>query len=222
VFKNENYTANYKNESLPSQRRHLGLAFVSSPDKISDLYRRAKGVIEAMPSYTHMEGFTFTREEKPYWADDVVWQNISLNGKIIGSIGLLSKKSAIAAGIKVASAVLAEIDMDEFIPFKSRTNTFRHLPEFPINDYDISFLVDSMVKWEDIRGAAMEKTRGGLLRGVDFVDEYKGKQVPDGKKSITLRLYVASDEKTLTSGEVEEVASGVMKKLEKTFGAERR
>jgi phenylalanyl-tRNA synthetase beta chain len=222
VFKNENYTANYKNESLPSQRRHLGLAFVSSPDKISDLYRRAKGVIEAMPSYTHMEGFTFTREEKPYWADDVVWQNISLNGKIIGSIGLLSKKSAIAAGIKVAYAVLAEIDMDEFIPFKSRTNTFRHLPEFPINDYDISFLVDSMVKWEDIRAAAMEKTRGGLLRGVDFVDEYKGKQVPDGKKSITLRLYVASDEKTLTSGEVEEVASGVMKKLEKTFGAERR
>jgi phenylalanyl-tRNA synthetase beta chain len=79
-----------------------------------------------------------------------------------------------------------------------------------------------MVKWEEIYTAAMEKAKGGLLRGVSFVDEYKGKQVPEGKKSVTIRLAVGSDEKTLTSAEIEEVANGVMKKLQKTFGAERR
>ncbi len=222
VFIDKNYTEKYKGEALPTQERHLGCAFVAKTEDIQSLYRHAKGIIAAMPSYTHMEGFTFTRDEKPFWADDVVWQNICLNGKKIGDIALLSKKSALTAGIKVVSAVLVELNIDEFVPFRSRTNKFSHLAEYPINDYDISFLVDSMIKFEEIYTAAMEKAKGGLLRGVSFVDEYKGKQVPAGKKSVTIRLAVGSDEKTLTSAEIEEVANGVMKKLQKTFGAERR
>ena len=169
-----------------------------------------------------MESFSFRREEKPYWADEVVWQNIYVGEKRIGDIALLSKKSALAAGIKVVSAVLVELNVDAFVPFKSRTNKFAHLAEYPINDYDISFLVDSMVKYEEIYTAAMEKAKGGLLKAVSFVDEYKGKQVPSGKKSLTIRLAVGSDEKTLTAAEIEEVANSVMKKLAKTFGAERR
>ena len=222
VFVDKNYTEKYKGELLPMQERRLGCAFVAKTEDIQSLYRHAKGVISAMPRYTHMESFTFRREEKPYFADDVVWQNIFIGERKIGDIALLSKKSALAAGIKVVSAVLVELNIDALVPFKSRTNKFAHLAEYPINDYDISFLVDSMVKYEEIHTAAMERAKGGLLRDVSFVDEYKGKQVPDGKKSLTIRLAVGSDEKTLTSQEIEEVANSVMKKLTKTFGAERR
>ncbi len=222
VFMDKDYTENYKGEKLPRQERRLGCAFVGESDNIADLFRRAKGTIASMPRYTHMEPFTFAKCEKPYYADEVVWQNIYIGDKYVGDIALLSKKSALACGIKVLSAVLVELNMDAFVPFKSRTNKFAKLAEYPINDYDISFLVDSMVKFEEIHTAAMEKAKGGLLRDVSFVDEYKGKQVPDGKKSVTIRLAVGSDEKTLTSQEIEEVANGVMKKLQKTFGAERR
>ena len=222
VFLDKNYTENYKGEKLPAQERHLGCAFVGSSDNVADLFRRAKGTIASMPRYTHMESFTFAKCEKPYYAHEVVWQNIYIGDKHVGDIALLSKRNALACGIKVLSAVLVELNMDAFVPFKSRTNKFVKLAEYPINDYDISFLVDSMVKWEEIYTAAMEKAKGGLLRGVTFVDEYKGKQVPEGKKSLTIRLAIGSDEKTLTSQETEEVANGVMKKLSKTFGAERR
>ena len=54
------------------------------------------------------------------------------------------------------------------------------------------------------------------------MDEYHGKQVPDGKKSLTIRLAIGSSEKTLTSAEIEEVANSVLKKLAKRFGAELR
>ncbi len=222
VFMDKDYTENYKGEKLPKQERHLGCAFVGSADNISELFRRAKGTIASMPRYTHMEPFTFAKNEKPYYADEVVWQNIYIGDKYVGDIALLSKKCALGCGIKVLSAVLVELNIDAFVPFKSRTNKFEKLAEYPVNDYDISFLVDSMLKWEEIYTAAMEKAKGGLLRGVNFVDEYKGKQVPEGKKSLTIRLAIGSDEKTLTSQETEEVANGVMKKLAKTFGAERR
>ena len=221
VFLDSDYTSDYAGEKLPAQKKHLGCAFVGSSDKVSDLFRRAKGVIGAMPRYTHMEGFTFEKNEKPYWADETVWLNIMLDGKKIGDFALLSKKAALACGIKVLSAVLVELDMDALVPFKSRTNRFARMPEFPMNDYDISFLVDSMVKWDDIYGAIMAK-KNELLRDVKFVDEYKGKQIPAGKKSVTVRLVIGSDEKTLTGAEIESLANTVVKRLTKTIGAEIR
>ena len=218
IFLDKDYTENYKNEKLPCQKRHLGCAFVGKSDDIDNLFRRAKGVIEMMPRYTQMEGFTFERNEKPYWADNVVWLNICLGGQKIGDMALLSKKAALACGIKVLSAVLVELDMDAFVPFKSRTNRYTHLPEFPMNDYDVSFLVDSMVKWDEIYACIMSK-KNELLHDARFVDEYKGKQIPEGKKSVTVRLVIGSSEKTLTGAEIEAVANSVVKRLNKTFDA---
>ena len=60
------------------------------------------------------------------------------------------------------------------------------------------------------------------LKKADFVDEYRGKQIPQGKKSVTIRLTIGSNEKTLTSQEIENVANQVMKKLQKKMGAELR
>ena len=221
IFLDSDYTSNYEGEKLPAQKKHLGCAFVGSSDNVGELFRRAKGVIGSMPRFTHMEGFTFEKNEKPYWADETVWLNICLNGKKIGDLALLSKKAALACGIKVLSAVLVELDMDALVPFKSRTNRFVRMPEFPMNDYDISFLVDCMVKWDEVYAAVMAK-KNELLRDVKFVDEYKGKQIPAGKKSVTIRLVIGSSEKTLTSQEIEQVANSVLKRLAKTIGAEIR
>ena len=116
-----------------------------------------------------------------------------------------------------------ELDMDAFKPLKSRTNRFGRVPEYPMNEYDISFLVDSSVKWSEITAAVLpKKSDDNLLRDVLFVDEYKGKQIPEGKKSITLRLVIGSDEKTLTGPEIEAVANSARKKLGKAFGADVR
>ena len=223
VFLNKDYTENYKNEKLPAQRKHLGCAFVGKAEQVTELFRRAKGVIGAMPSYTHMEGFTFEKREKPYWADEVVWQNIFLGDKHIGDIALLSKKAALACGIKVLSAVLVELDMDALVPFKSRTNRYTRLPEFPVNEYDISFLVDSSVKWSEVYETIVgKKSDESLLKDALFVDEYRGKQIPEGKKSLTARLVIASSEKTLTGQEIEAVAASAIKRIGKKFGADMR
>ena len=170
---------------------------------------------------TAVEALAFEKTEKPYWADETVWLNICVGGKKIGDLALLSKKAALACGIKVLSAVLVELDMDELVPLRSRTNRYTRMPEFPMNDYDLSFLVDSMVKWDDIRSCVMSK-QNELLHDVKFIDEYKGKQIPAGKKSVTIRLVIGSAEKTLTGAEIEQVANGVLKRISKTLGAEIR
>ena len=222
VFRDENYTTPYdEREKLPSQRKHLGAAFVGSDKDITTLFRRAKGVVEAMPRYTHMEAYTLRQVEKPVWADTVVWLNLYLGEERIGDLALLSKKVSMECGIKNLAVMLLELDMDALIPFRSRTNTFTHLLEYPMTDYDVSVLVDGETRWDAMRDAILEK-RHELLHGVSFVDEYRGKQVPEGKKSVTLRLTIGSAEKTLTSQEIEACAASAVKRLAKHVGAELR
>ncbi|MBO4399792.1 MAG: hypothetical protein J5795_06640, partial [Lachnospiraceae bacterium] len=62
----------------------------------------------------------------------------------------------------------------------------------------------------------------GPVKNASFVDEYRGKQIPAGKKSVTIRLTIGSKEKTLTSDEIENAANSVMKQLSKRMGAELR
>ena len=224
VFFDRNYTSPYDpTESLPEQRRHIAAAFASSAKDVSLLFREAKGVLEYMPRFTHMEGFTFRKEEKPVWADSVVWLNVYRGEEKIGDLGLLSKKVSLACGIKNLSVMLFEIDASKLVPLRSRTNKFTHLAEYPETDYDVSMLFDSGVKWTDIYDAILgQKKASALLKDASFVDEYRGKQIPAGKKSVTIRLTIGSGEKTLTSQEIESAANQVMKKLEKKLGAELR
>lgn len=224
VFFDRNYTAAYdETELLPEQRRHIGAAFASSVKDITELFREAKGVLEYMPRYTHMEAFEFRKEEKPVWADNVVWLNIFLNGEKIGDMGLVAKKVSMDCGIKNLSVMLFELDATKLVPLKSRTNKFAHLAEYPETDYDISMLFDSNAVWADMYDAIMgQKKASALLKDASFVDEYRGKQIPAGKKSVTIRLTIGSDEKTLTSQEIESAANQVMKKLGKKMGAELR
>lgn len=223
VYFDHDYTSDYPGEKLPLQKRHLAIAFAGRSEDSDKLFRRAKGVIGAMPRFTHMEPLTFEHAEKPYWSDYVAWLNICLGGKRIGDLGLISRKAAIACGIKVLTAVLVEIDMDELVPLGSRTNRYEHISEFPENTFDISFLIDEMVKWDEIRDTILgKKSDGSLLRDVQFVDEYKGRQIPEGKKSVTVRLIIGSDEKTLTGEEIESVANSVMRKITHTIGADIR
>ncbi|MBR6019697.1 MAG: phenylalanine--tRNA ligase subunit beta [Lachnospiraceae bacterium] len=222
VFSDSDYTSPYDaTESLPKQRRNIAAAVASATKSVNELFREVKGALEYMPRYTHMESFSFRKETKPVWADNVVWQNIYRGDVKIGDIGLVAKKVSMDCGIKNLSVLVFEIDTTLLKPLISRTNKFTHLAEYPTTDYDISMLFDSATTWEEIRGVIAIK-ENGPVKNAGFVDEYRGKQIPTGKKSVTIRLTIGSNEKTLTSEEIENAAGSVMKQLSKRLGAELR
>ena len=224
IFKDENYSSAYDiRESLPMQRRSIAAAFAGNLENVQGLFRRAKGVVENMPRMTHMEDFSFRRQEKPAWADETVWLNIYIGETAVGNLALLSRKSSMAAGIKNLAVVFFELDVDALKPLQSRTNEFTHLAEYPMIDYDLSMLFDSNIKWEEIKGTILKKKNNeSFLQDVYFVDEYKGSQIPKGKKSVTVRLIIGSNSKTLKSEEIEKCADSVIKQLSKDLKGEMR
>lgn len=224
IFKDENYSSVYDTrEALPMQRRNIAAAFAGNLENVQGLFRLAKGVVENMPRMTHMENFTFRRQEKPVWADETVWLNIYIGETAVGDLALLSRKSSMAAGIKNLAVVFFELDADALKPLQSRTNEFTHLAEYPMIDYDLSMLFDMNTKWEEIRDTILKKKNNeSFLQDVCFVDEYKGSQIPTGKKSVTVRLTIGSNSKTLKSEEIEKCANSVVKQLTKELKGEMR
>jgi len=224
VFFDRDFTSPYDpRESLPLQRKNVAGALVGSPESLDLIFRKAKGIVEALHRIVHMAPLAFEKTDKPVWADDVIWLNIGCGGERVGNLALLSKKAALDCGIKNSAVMLFEIDVDTLKPYQSRTNAFERIPEYPMTDYDVSMLFDQEAKWEDIRETISgKKGPDDLLRGVSFVEEYKGRQIPRGRKSLTFRLVIGSRNKTLKSEEIVNCANAIVKRLKKAFGAELR
>jgi phenylalanyl-tRNA synthetase beta chain len=225
VYFDRGYAARQdEREKLPEQRRRLTGAVTGAAANVRDLFRRVKGIVENMPRLVNMDAIAFKEPEaaeKPAWADDTVWLGVTRMGEVIGHIALLSKRAALACGIKQAAVMIFDIDVDSLEPLPSRTNRFTRLPEYPLVEYDISMVFDESVKWSDIENAAIGK-RVDFVREARFIDEYRGSQIPAGKKSITVRLVLGSDQKTLTSEDIEKSAGVITKRLSKQLGGEPR
>ena len=196
---------------LPKQSRSLTAALIGKDPRL--LFRQVKGILEQLPRVVMAEALTFAQVQKPAWADAKAWLNILSGDQVIGVLGLINSQAARKADIKRAMMAVFEINMEQVLPLPSRSNQFRHLPQFPLVELDFSVLLDEAVSWTEI-SQALEKS----VHRLEFIEEYRGKQITEGKKSIMFRVTFGSDEGTLTSLQIEEKVNVIKKKLMKLGG----
>ena len=215
VFQKGEYHPSSEDETLPVHKNMLTGVRAGSDAK--KLFFEVKGVIENMPSYCHFEALSFKQVEKPCWADEKVWLNVMSGKQVIGAIGLISFAALTDAGIKRTQAAAFEIDTKMLKAFPSRTNEFKHLPQFPLVEKDLSMLVNESVTWSQISEAIKF-----MVKELKFVEEYHGEQVPAGKKSIMLSVKIGNDNATMTSKEIDKKMAAIIKNLQNKCGAELR
>lgn len=144
---------------------------------------------------------------------------------LFNSLGI-SKVSFTKEEIKIAKDVIGKIGIKSGITFfefdfdKIQKNAidnreYKHVSYHPIATRDISGLIDENVEIEDI----ISKIENiDLVKSVEVFDIFKGKNVPSGKKSISLRIDLQSEEKTLDG----ETIDKIIIKIKKTINWEER
>ena len=98
---------------------------------------------------------------------------------------------------------------------------YHPLPKFPASTRDIAVLVDDAVPAASMQ-AAVEKAAGKLLESVKLFDVYKGKGIPEGKKSVAYSLSLRAPDRTLTDEECDKAMRAAISALETEFGAQLR
>ena len=59
----------------------------------------------------------------------------------------------------------------------------------------------------------------GLLKEVSLFDIYRGKGIPEGKKSVAFNLVLRADDRSLTSEEADQDVASILSLLEQELGA---
>jgi len=141
-------------------------------------------------------------------------------GRVLGTYGVAADAVVKQFDLQTA-VVLAELQYEPIITAYPPEPEVRPLPRFPAIERDLSIVVDESVRWSAIE-SSIHAAEPALLEGVRFVETYRGKPVPKGSKSVTLRMVFRHPERTLQHEEVSEQADAVVQRLRRDVGAELR
>jgi len=95
------------------------------------------------------------------------------------------------------------------------------LPKFPGIKRDLAIIVDETAEVGGMVQTIIE-TDPGRIKSCRLFDMYRGKQVPDGKKSVAFNLYFQDGEKTLTDETGDEIMAAILKRLREKHDARLR
>lgn len=156
-----------------------------------------KGVLETLLKRLGVVGFSFV--------PDVNNQGkrvcICVKNEELGAIMALDKNILDKFGIKNKEVMVLEISLDKLLARVDLRRKFNEIPKYPGISRDISFILREEVILEGILETIKEQGKP-LLQEVKIIDYYKGKQIPQGFKGVTVSCYYRSGERTLTEEEI--------------------
>jgi phenylalanyl-tRNA synthetase beta chain len=124
-----------------------------------------------------------------------------------------------------------DIDEPVFLAELWLEDMVRHLPErpeyaapskFPEVRQDLALVVDAATPAGRVLELVRSHRSGGVRIRADVFDEYRGAGVPEGKKSLALRLRFQAGDRTLTDSDVAKIQQGLLVRLGKELGASLR
>lgn len=209
----------------PFERDSLGLAatggaleanLAAAPREL-DFYD-LKGAIEAAADAMNLPAPEFRAAGARHLREGQSAE-IFLGGESVGFAGRLSEE--ITAAYKFRQPVfVAELNFTALLGAPVEPVRYRPLARFPAVVRDVTLAADRSTTFEEMRRTAA--TVGAEhLRGVSLVYVYEGERVPEGKRSVTLRLEYRADERTLRDEEVEAQHAEIVRALESRFGTQR-
>jgi phenylalanyl-tRNA synthetase beta chain len=138
----------------------------------------------------------------------------------IGVLGELDGSALESLGLRGRVAV-AELRLDALIAAERHPAQYHPVPRFPAVLQDLAVTVPL----EQRAAAALAIVRevgGHLLESVELIDEFRGRQVGEGRKGWTFRLSFRSADRTLTAEEAQSWQDAIALALRERCGAQLR
>ncbi|MBA7478482.1 Phenylalanine--tRNA ligase beta subunit [subsurface metagenome] len=184
----------------------------------SDL-RDLRGVIEGLIKSIDRDARIVFTPADLLWAQTAA--QVVVNGRVIGTAGIVSKAVIQKFDFKDLSPAAAELDFEQLCALQRGAVKVKPIPRFPAIQRDLSIIVNEDIRWADIVEAVSKKA-SGELEDIQFVGIYRGKGIPSGRKSVTLSLRFRDEDGTLTHETVDRLQADIVESLAASVGAELR
>ncbi len=206
------YLPNPDENELPAEPIRLSVGMYGKGD-----FYTLKGICQALFDDLGIEKVTYTRKtDDPTYHPGRCAVILAQDGTLLGTLGALHPSVAKTYGFDT-EVYLADLDFEAMFAHSNFDRQYHALPKYPAVTRDLAFLCDEDLQVGDVE-AVMLKSGGKLLESVSVFDIYRGKQVPEGKKSVAFKLSLRSKEHTLTVAEADHCTEKILKALEKDLG----
>ena len=144
---------------------------------------------------------------------------LTLNGKLWGVLGEVQRDAVHVRDLKLREpATVAEFDLQPLIEHAVLVAEAQPLPDHPAVTRDLNLVLDESVAWATLE-STVRSSAGPHLEQVRFVDQYRGKHIPAGKKSYVFSMALRAADRTLTSEEIDGVQASVLQACVSVLGA---
>lgn len=150
---------------------------------------------------------------------------VFLGSKAVGFVGELHPKWRQGYGLAQAP-VLFELDLEALS--EPGIPQFQTISRYPSVQRDLAIIVPESVSYGQVQTEAQSVDHDGLIRSIVLFDVYRPKgdavpsDVPQGHKSLALRLDIADSQGTLTDDRIDLVVDTLLKQLGASLGARLR
>lgn len=200
---------------LPEEKNTLVMGMYGEYD-----FYDLKGTVELLFETLGIKKYEFAREANNPSFHPGKTANIVLKKKVIGTIGEIHPDVLERYEIPV-NVYICQLDFDEIIKSSELEKRFKSLPKYPAAERDMALLIDDEIMVSQIESIIRDKG-GNLVESIKLFDVYKGKQIPDNKKSVAYSIIYRSEDRTLKDEEVNKVHDEIIKAIESKLGGQLR
>jgi len=179
-----------------------------------------KGVAEELLSGLALDDLEWATDAQQPYLHPGKSCRISAGESALGEIGELHPKVLDQYGIE-QPVFLLDLDMEGILAGQTGQRKFSAISRFPDLFRDSAILVDEDLTSEEVL-EVVDKARGATAEETILFDVYRGKGVPEGKKSLAFRVRYRAADRTLTDEEVNKAHGRIVRALEHKLSAQLR
>lgn len=214
-----------KGDDLFTESKRLAIAITgeivsgwASPSRPATFYD-LKGVMETVLRELGIKGGSFAGSEDRSFSP-AERASIKIDGETIGIIGEIAAGVTGKFDIKT-KVYFCQVNLADVTKYARLEKEFKGLCKYPSVMRDISILVDKNASYAELV-SSVTSSAGPLLKNIELVDRYTGKQIPDGMVGLTCRLEYEDLSRTLEEKDVQDAQARVLAELKTKFGARLR
>ncbi|HXV64173.1 MAG TPA: phenylalanine--tRNA ligase subunit beta [Vicinamibacteria bacterium] len=140
------------------------------------------------------------------------------DGEELGVLGQVHPRTAASFGVG-ENVYLFEVRIDALDQRAVPVTQYRAFSKYPAVVEDLAVVVGLDRPASDV---LFEVEQHPLVAQARLFDQYEGKQVPEGKKSLAISIMYQAPDRTLTDKDVARARERILSRLEARFGAELR
>jgi phenylalanyl-tRNA synthetase beta chain len=178
-----------------------------------------KGVVEELLGQLGVRGVQWQRNDQPSPLH-LESATVLVGKQRLGEIGQLNPIAARKYDLR-DPALIAEFNLDFLLSRRNLSKSFQPLSAFPAVRRDVAMLVEESISHDRVLNV-VKQAKPQNLEETQLFDVFRGKNVPEGRKSVAYAFTYRNQERTLTEAEVNSAHEKLVELLRSQLQAEIR